>query len=124
TLNPEAEMVEPRAIGVVSPRRRPGRSDRVLRDGVEIVEVMLAADGRRALAEPEEPHDRVIEGFGAGDVRHRDVDVVEPGHLDRRGTGISNAGRAARRHAGVAFRPSPEPMASTCSADRRLFIDP
>src|SRR5439155_17417879 len=53
TRDAEADVVEARAVGIVRRRSRSGRSDGVLGDRVEIVEVPFVVDGRRALAESE-----------------------------------------------------------------------
>src|SRR5207344_847218 len=55
--DPEADMVEPGAVGIVRQGPRAGVSDRVLRDGVEIVPVALVVDGSGPLTEAEDLHD-------------------------------------------------------------------
>jgi hypothetical protein len=53
-------------------------TDRVLEQGREVVGVRRARDRGVALPEPEAFHHGVVEALGPLEIRHGDVEVIEP----------------------------------------------
>ncbi len=93
----EAEVMEPRRVGIV--RRRPGtrRPEREAELAVVVVDVRLARERAAPLAEAEDVHQAVVEGLGAAEVADREVDVVDADHLDGHGVGASRPSATASR---------------------------